>query len=53
MVMETLFQVLWEDEEVAPVLDRRMSQILDIIDSRLNDQPIRRPDGQVKGIGRP
>jgi len=56
MVMETFFQVLWEDEEVAPVLDRRMSQILDIIDSRLNDQPVRHPDGpdgQVKGMGRP
>ena len=46
MVMETLFQVLWDDEEIAPVLDRRMSQILDIIDSHLNDQ-------QAKGIGRP
>jgi len=49
MVVQTLLQVLREDEEVGPALDRRMPRIIDIIESRLsrrdpfgNDQPVRR-----------
>ncbi len=61
MVVDTVFQVLREDEEIGPVLDRRTSQILDILERRrLNDQLVRPPDGparpsdgQVKGMGRP
>ena len=46
MVMETLFQVLWEDEVVGAALDQRMSQLLDLIDSRLS-----RPEGSPTGKG--
>ncbi|MCB7129050.1 MAG: hypothetical protein J3T61_05895 [Candidatus Brocadiales bacterium] len=60
MVVDTVYQVLCEDEEVGPVLDRRLSQIQDILERQLNDQPVRRPDGparpsdgQLKGMGRP
>ncbi len=64
MVVETMYQVMSEDEEIGPVLDRRFLHILNIIERRLDDQLVRHPDGlvrqlvrhpdgQVKGMGRP
>jgi len=46
-IVETMYHVLSEDEEVGPVLDRRFSQILDIIERRINE------DEQVKRMGQP
>ena len=46
-IVETMYQVFREDEEVGPVLDRRFSQILDIIERHLND------DKQVIGMDLP
>ncbi len=47
MVVDTVYQALSEDEEVGPVLDRRFSQIIDILERHFND------DQQVKGMGLP
>ncbi len=41
-VVETVYRVLSEDEEVGPVLDRRYSQILGIIERSLDDQSVYR-----------
>ncbi len=46
-IVETMYQVFREDEEVGPVLDRRISRILDIIERQLNG------DLQVKGMSLP
>jgi len=46
-IVETVYHALSEDEEVGPVLDRRFSQILDIIERRINE------DEQVKRMGQP
>ena len=48
MVVDTVYQVMSEDEEVGPVLDRRFSRILDIIERQLNEQLARPPDGPVR-----
>ncbi len=44
MVVDTVYQVMSEDEEVGPVLDRRFSRILDIIERQLDDQQVKEMD---------
>ena len=43
-VVDTVYQVMSEDEEVGPVLDRRFSRILDIIERQLDDQQVKEMD---------
>ncbi len=53
LVIDTILQVLQEDEVVGAALEQRMPRILDIIERQLNEQLARPPDGQLKGMGRP